>query len=63
MGLWMGMALMLIWDVETAGCSATVGPLGSFFPGAVGLTVVSLEVDRCGIFRISLYRDCLQADG
>ncbi len=31
MGLWMGMALMLIWDVETAGCSATVGPLGSFF--------------------------------
>lgn len=50
-------------DVWSALGAATLGLLddvgsSSFFTGA-GLAGESPDVDRCGIFRMSLYLDCL----
>lgn len=61
--LWMGMAFTSILDVDTAGRSAPEIEerrfnSSSFLTGAA-LTAVSFDVDLWGIFRISLYLDCL----
>ena len=59
--LWIGMAFMSTLDVDTAGRSAPdMDGLGaSSFLTDAALTAVSFDVDLCGMFLISLYRDCL----
>ena len=59
----MGMALMSTLDVDTAGRSVpdTEGLRSSFLIGGA-LTAASFAVDRCGMFLMSLYRDCLQGE-
>lgn len=52
-----------VWSALGAATSAApVDALdsSSFLAGA-GLTGVSVDVERCGMFLISLYFDCLQA--
>lgn len=63
--LCIGMALMSTLDVDTAGRSAPdmdgLGVSSSFLISAA-FTGASLDVDRCGMFRMSLYLDCLEGN-
>jgi hypothetical protein len=58
-GLWIGIALTSTLEVETGGSSVMDWRGDSRFTGRAGLMVVSVVVDRWGMFFISLYRDWL----
>lgn len=55
------MAFTSTLEVDMAGRSApeTEDLRGSSFLTGAAFTVASFEVDLCGMFLISLYRDCL----